>query len=443
MESKQQTIVQIEVEESHELVRMTKIIDWVFLVNIAVNLRSVQKKSNSGPKPHYRELLGAVILMSVKKVTFREAEDLVAHYAPARYLCGLLDSDWKIDHVTIFEFTKMLGANGMDQINQYLLESSIAYGLLDPAILMSDTTAQEARIPYPNEVGLMGSYYNKILNLTSKLGGKFIKVKEIVKSKVEEVKGLVRSSHLFAKKIADKRKVGKKLLKVVSDLHQMIKEKIDSGRRLSSKAGRELTKLNDTMDTLIDQIWYFVETGQVASKKIIHLGVKELYSIVRGKAGKRVEFGLKWGINRLGGGYLQGFLIDGGKHCSDKRFCLESISVHEESFGEVPEFFGFDRGGYSGRNIKRVKRMGVANVGIAPSGKESWEVSGDIKDAIIRERAQVEAGIGTIKSPVYGFNKPHAHSLESMKSYGHRAILGFNLRKLIRDMIKIDHPMAQ
>ena len=38
--------------------------------------------------------------------------------------------------------------------------------------------------------------------------------------------------------------------------------------------------------------------------KIINLHIPELYSIVRGKVGKSVEFGLNWGITRLRGGYL-------------------------------------------------------------------------------------------------------------------------------------------
>jgi len=42
----------------------------------------------------------------------------------------------------------------------------------------------------------------------------------------------------------------------------------------------------------------------VANGKIISLHIPQLYSIVRGKVGKAVEFGLSWGIRRLAGGYL-------------------------------------------------------------------------------------------------------------------------------------------
>ncbi len=75
--------------------------------------------------------------------------------------------------------------------------------------------------------------------------------------------------------------------------------------------------LNDVMKTLFPQILYFLETGFVANKKIIHLQMKELYAIVRGKAGKKVEFGLKWGINRIAGGFIQGYLIDDMANLSD------------------------------------------------------------------------------------------------------------------------------
>ena len=78
--------------------------------------------------------------------------------------------------------------------------------------------------------------------------------------------------------------------------------------------------------------------------------------------------------------------------------------------------------------------MGVKHVGIAPKGKAPWEVSDKMKEQIRRERAQVEGTIGTIKSGIYGFNKPHARSRSAMEICGHRSILGFNMKEMIREM---------
>ena len=41
-----------------------------------------------------------------------------------------------------------------------------------------------------------------------------------------------------------------------------------------------------------------------ATGKIINLHIPELYSVVRGKVGNAVEFGLSWGLTRLRGGFV-------------------------------------------------------------------------------------------------------------------------------------------
>lgn len=59
-------------------------------------------------------------------------------------------------------------------------------------------------------------------------------------------------------------------------------------------------------------------------------------------------------------------------------------------------------------------------------------VRGQLKHELIRERALVEGSIGTIKRQRYGFNRPAAQSLAMMGVCGQRAVLGFNLGKLVR-----------
>jgi hypothetical protein len=425
------------VNESHELVRLARAVDWDELIETAMDIRSRKIKAATGPEPHYRELLGAVTLMAVKNITYRDAEDLIAHYAPARYLCKLMDSDWRPDHITIFEFTQMLGERGMSKINGAILGMAKDAGVLDPSRLMSDTTAQEAKIPYPNEVGLMSKYVGIVRKTVGKAGKVFSKVRTKIKEVEKKVKGLVRASHLFAKTKEQKQKVGKKLYHVSMEIHQELLKAIESGYTLKGKSQQELARVTSIMKTLFPQMKHFLETGFVAPKKIIHLKMSELYSIVRGKAGKSVEFGLKWGVSRIGGGFVQGFLINGGEHCSDKRFCIEAIQIHKATHGAVPSVYGFDRGGYSRKNIKKAKTMGVRHVGIAPAGKAAWDCSPAMEAKIKRERAQVEGCIGTIKSPIYGFNKPNARSVGAMGTYGQRAILGFNMRKLIREQLKL------
>jgi IS5 family transposase len=421
------------IKEKHELLILTDLIPWPDLIESAMNIRSLRVTVASGPPPHYRELLGAVALMAVRSITYRQAEDLIAHYAPARYLCNLMDSTWQPDHITIFEFTQMLGPEGIDFINKQILVRAKELGILDSSRMMSDTTAQEAMIPYPNEVGLMKRFTDLVSRNLKAVGGKFTAVKGKVKEIASKVKGLVRGSHLFAKTKEEKRKVGKKLYHTITELQGLLKTCLSHGLQGRSKASQELARLSKLMDMLLPQILYFLETGFVAAKKIIHLQSPELYAIVRGKAGKSVEFGLKWGINRIDA-FVMGFLINNGTHASDQKFCIQAINEHISVFDKAPKTYGFDRGGYSKANLKRAKKLGVKNVGIAPTGKAKWDVSDRKAEAIRRERAQVEGVIGNVKSKKYGFNKPNAKSTWAMEMCGHRSFLGFNLCKVVREV---------
>jgi len=423
----------INIRENHELMRLSDVVPWHELIDTSQDIRLSKVKAATGPEPRYRELLGAVVLMAVRPVTFREAEDLIAHYAPARYLCGLMDSSWSPDHITIFDFTQMLGSEGMDFLNRKVLLQAEELGLLNPNKLMADTTAQEAKIPYPNEVGLMKWFTELVSGAVKKAGGKFLAIKTKAKEVLKKVKSLARSSHLFAKDQEQKSKVGKKMYHSVKDLHDLLAGVIgEAERKLHGKSSIELERLNQVMGKLLPQILYFLETGFVASKKIIHLQMSELYAIVRGKSGKSVEFGLKWGINRISG-FAMGFLMESG-NVSDKKFCIKSIQEHIEMFGVAPNVFGFDRGGYSQKNINKAKKLGVRHVGIAPTGKTPWSVSERKAEEIRRERAQVEGTIGVLKSKKYRFNKPDARSTRSMATYGHRSFLGFNLSKTLREL---------
>lgn len=429
----QSETTEVYLRKNHELVHITDLLDWDKLILIAMNARSAKVKKETGCQPKYRELLGAVVLMALKKFDYRMAEDMIAHYAPARYLCNLMDSTWQPDHVTIFDFTKMLGAEGMETINQEVLTLAKDIGFLDPKQLMSDTTAQEAKIPYPTEVGLMSGFVNKVKKHLKKAGKAFVKVKTKIKEVVKKVKGLARNYHLFCKDKDSKVKVSKKIYHQIKDIQKELDQVFQNFNPKASKSTQELKRLWEVMTTLLPQIKKFIDTGFVANKKIIHLQMSDLYSIVRGKAGKRTEFGLKWGISRLGGGFVSGFLINGGEHCSDIKFCKQAVKEHLRTFGEVPEIYGFDRGGYSKGNIKALKKMGIKHVGVAPKGKAEWSISKTKQKTAKRERAQVEGSIGTVKSQSYGFNKPNARSIVAMESCGHRSILGFNLRKLVKE----------
>ena len=77
-----------------------------------------------------------------------------------------------------------------------------------------------------------------------------------------------------------------------------------SWRRRTSTAERVRHSDGATGRKLWPQIVHWLRHGRVAKEKIINLSKPGLRAIPRGRVGKDVEFGLKWGIQQEGGGFV-------------------------------------------------------------------------------------------------------------------------------------------
>lgn len=433
----------IAIDENHRLVQLTHEIDWTELIEIVQAIRMGKLKSEAGRPPHLRALIGVLVFRATRKLTYRDTEEQVRHYAPARFLCGLTETDWTPDANTIQDFEEQLGEDGTRRINEYVVKWAVEERLADPKVVVADTTAQEAAIPYPNEMGLMATFVTAVVAASKRVGGTLKGFVASAAGLFTAAKRKVREYRLFGKEKtkAAKDKMVAQMAMVVEQVRKALGRALESGaaaqdrlRRHRKVAWAKLLRLQQTMGKLVPQIRYWLKTGYVAANKIINLKIPELYSIVRGKVGKPVEFGLSWGITRLRGGYLLATLARNKQELHDSTFAVRAVKDHIARFGRAPRAYAYDRGGWSEANVKELKHLGVKDVGLSPRGRAEWLVSGKVKEKLVSERAQVEGGIGTIKCGKYGFNKPTARSMATMGGCGQRAVLGFNLNKLIRGL---------
>lgn len=435
----------ISIQENHRLVRMTEELDWIELEAVVQKIRMSKLKNEAGRPPRLRALIGAVVLRATRHMSYDEAEDQIRHYGPARYLCGLTESDWTPDANTIWDFEELLGQDGMDQLNKYTVKYAVAEGLADPRVIVADTTAQEASIPYPNEMGLMATFLSAVAAASSKAGGALKAFAKQVAEKFQAGKKRLREYRLFAK--GKTKEAKNKLMEQMATLVESVNTKLEATLKSAEThkqrlvgygkiAHAKVRRLCQTMGKLLPQIRYWIRTGRVATNKIISVHVPELYSIVRGKIGKTVEFGLQWGIARLKGGFLLATMGNNRHDVVDTRFALRAVDDATTLFGKVPEAYAYDRGGYSSENVIALQKRGVKHVGLAPRGRAKWAVADSMKEKLVNERAQVEGGIGTIKHRKYGFNRPAARSAAMMGVCGQRAVLGFNLNKLVRGLAR-------
>jgi IS5 family transposase len=433
----------IVIDEKHRLVRMTEEIDWTELKELVEAIRREKLTSEAGRPPRLRALIGAVLLRATRHTSYRETEDYIRYYAPARYLCGLTETDWTPDANTIQDFEQLLGEQGVKKLNEYVVKWAVDEKLADPKVMVADTTAQEAAIPYPNEMGLMAAFMTAVVAASKRVGGALKGFAQGVAGLWQKGKRKLREYRLFTKEAtqAAKKRMNAEMADLVEKAQKQLARALEAGKAQKDRlvkygkvAWATLQKMHATMQRLLPQIRSWIRTGRVAKNKIISLSIPELYSIVRGKVGKAVEFGLKWGIARLRGGFLLATMARTKGEVEDARFATRAVEDHIALFGKPPKGYAYDRGGWSKENVVALKELGVKQVGLAPRGKARWEVSGRVKETLVNERAQVEGGIGCVKHWKYRFNKPAAKSADTMGVAGQRAVLGFNLNKLVRGL---------
>lgn len=433
----------IALEMNHRLVRLTEELDWTTIEERVEAIRRAKLKNAAGRPPHLRALIGAVVLRATRRMTYRETEDQIRHYGPARYLCGLTETEWTPDANTIQDFEQLLGEEGMRLLNEHVVTDAVDEKLADPTLRVADPTAQEAAIPYPNEMNLMATFLTAVAAASTKAGGALKAFGAAMAATFATGRKRLREFRLFAKdkSKAARTKLTAQMANLVEEVHTHLGHALQAAephtqrlRKYAKVAHAKAQQLHTTMSQLLPQLRYWLKTGFVAANKIVSLHIPQLYSIVRGKVGKKVEFGLHWGISRLGGGFLLARVATDRRELVDARYAVDAVDDHIALFGKPPKAYAYDRAGYSADNVQTLKDKGVKHVGLAPRGRAPWPVRGTIKDTLTRERAQVEGGIGAIKHSRYGFNKPAARSAPAMAMCGQRAVLGHNLNKLVRGL---------
>ncbi len=80
------------------MVELANLLDWTELEVRAEKIRSKKLKNGAGRPPQMRALLGAMVLRATRYMPYRVLEDQIRYYAPARYLCGLTETEWTPDH---------------------------------------------------------------------------------------------------------------------------------------------------------------------------------------------------------------------------------------------------------------------------------------------------------------------------------------------------------
>lgn len=441
-------IVSIFVDYDHPLLGLGRALPWEQITEVMIReWRLSGKNVDGGPgrSLHISLYVPLITLMLIMNFTSRQMEAYVAENVVARVFIsrqGNVTPHIR-DHANIARVYGALSQEGLEALNTLVVHEAKRHGFADASILSSDTTMQELPIGYPNEPGILRGLAQRCLRALEKLGKQGVSGIERAVEQATQVLRSVKEHHLFAKGKDVKQQV---LERIMAETEQLLAstdglvERLGCPQAAVKRAALgTLRRVSAVARELLPQIVHWLTTGKVAKGKILHAGLTQAVSVVRNKAGKRVEFGLPYLISRLGGGYLFGTLLS--RAPDETKMPLKALNAYRDRFGAkaTPELLVYDRGGYAKATLDELAREGVKHVGVQPKGKGSWRVAEEVRDTIRSERGKTEGVIGSLKSNKYGFNKPKERTPETLRMAGSRSILSFNLHKLMRDLTKVEN----
>lgn len=438
-------IVAVPVNPDHPLLKLKEMLPWNQLQSIADSAWRKNGKNvdhGKGRKWDLRLYLMIIILKIILGLNSRQMEENLAENAVSRMFIEYEDHpEPQIrDHSNIARAEESLGKEALQEINDVILRLAQKMGYADINSLSADTTVQEQAIGYPNEPGILRGVAERCCRIFNKLMKNGVQVGKKALNKTEEIITSAKEYHLFAKGHEEKEGILSRMLEQVRELQDQAVETIrsikDATNRTIVSARNKLFEMQEVTSVLVPQILQWLTTGVVAKDKILHPSNTKARAIVKNKVGKKVEFGFKYLIARLGGGYLFGQLYYGNP--SERSMPVKAVKEFKRIFGfdKAPEIVAYDRAGDCDDTIEELKELGVAKPGIQPKGKRPWSVDETDRDQVKTLRAEIEGSIGTLKSDKYGFNSPGERKEPNLAATGIRSILSRNLNQFMRDICK-------
>jgi hypothetical protein len=434
--------VVIFVPDDQPLLRLKRALNWAVITAVMVtHWRAAGKNVDGGPGLPWPVALYVplLVLMWLKSYHARQMEEYLSESVLAwRFLDLQVARVQPLrDHASIARAEAALGAAGKAAVNALVITTARELGFAGTELLASDTTVQEPAIGYPNEPGILKGWAERIERGVKTLKTRGVQGAQAGIVKAREISHRVKHHHLFATTRAEKQRI---LQQIVTQSEELAKLMDGVSKQVSARCGRvkqnakaKLIQMGAVARTLLPQIKQWMETGKVATEKILHAGLPQARAIPKGKG--RVKFGMKWLIHRLTGGYLFGHRV--APRADENQMPAESLKDYRELFGQKanPQMVVYDRGASLPAAAAKLQQAGVRKVGIPPRGQGAWLVGEKDQKVVKSERGKTEGSIGRLKSRKYGFSHRQERSAETQDAAGQRAIVSANLNTLLRDLV--------
>lgn len=436
----------LKIQSTHPLIILVNMLSWQQLVEIALpDLKRTGGKWWLGRKLKLRVHLAVFLLQQLFNKTDRQIEYDVKDNAAYQLFCGKnIVTKWHCpDHTKIEEFRSRLSPETQKKLANHIASHAVKLGFADPSEIDIDSTVQEANMAYPSDCSLLkklGLMVNKVSDFLNKSRKEY--AKNPLSLNVKKITAKARE-YFFLPKNATKETKDKQLMSLLNITCKEIKPVLQACETLSTQflnkiswnQSRTIKQISNLAAQYLKDVRSFLINGAMVPSKILSFHLKNVVCFTKGKPGKKYQFGRAFQLCRIKGN----FLIAGKcttTQMPDKSSLKPIIGEHKEAFGSVKiKSVTTDKGYYSSKNEKYLFEYGVEEIGIQrPSNIKKAHpkpLSESREEELVNRRSGIEPLIGHVKQKGQ-LGRSRMKSDKSTESSGYTAILGFNLRQLIR-----------
>lgn len=395
------------IDMSHELVLLSKTIDW----NYFEKEFSVLYSNTGQPAMPTRLMVGCLIL---KRIYNLGDETLALAWIMnpyMQYFCGeaYFQHEFPFDPSDFVHFRKRIGEQGIEKIFKHSVD--IHGKQAKGKMLLSDTTVQENNTTFPTDAKLA----KKVIDSCNSIAEKENLNQRQTYTRTS--KQLLRETH--------------------NSMHPKRRKKaIKAQQKLKTLAGRQLRELERLLDKQsiekykeqLALFWKALQQQKHDKNKIYSLHKPFTNCIAKGKAHKQYEFGNKIGLmvnpNNLLVIGVESF--NGNPH--DSKTIEPLLDQIERNFHYKPQEVVYDRGGRGKAQINGVQ-ISTPNKPL----KRDSQYAKRVKRRKFRRRAAIEPVIGHLKK-YFRMEQNYLHGDKSPKINALLAAAGWNFKKMMEKL---------
>ncbi|EGK85806.1 IS5 family transposase [Microcoleus vaginatus PCC 9802] len=405
---------------SNRWVKMAQVIPWSeFESEYAENFPTEM----GAPAKSWRMALGALIIKEKLGISDRETVEQIRENPYLQYFIGQssYSNELPFDPSLLVHFRQRISPNLINKLNERMVEkmreithvktekkkdSDAKNESPNRGKLIIDATCAPADISYPTDLGLLNGarvHTEKIIDILYK------PLKGQIPKKPRTYRNLARIDYLLIAKQRrptrnKRRQAIKKQLQYIKRNLAHIEQLIDGGASLKDLNKKQYKTLLVLTEVYRQQQWLFDNDKQSIEDRIVSLSQPHIRPIVRGKAGKSVEFGAKLSASCFEGYvFLDRMSWDNFNESGDLK---AQVEAYHRFTGYYPESVHADRIYRTRSNRAWCKERGIRISG-PPLGRPPANVSKEKKKQAAydeRIRNAIEGKFGQAKRR-FGLNR--------------------------------------